>query len=105
MFSQYDDTFDGCVFRNNAFGIYSRAGISYLRNSRFENSSVCDYNVGVFWMFNSGAPTSSTHYYYKAQLSIIPLMSVTGDNDTFACTGVGVCSATRDIGRFANVRV
>jgi hypothetical protein len=52
-FNDYDDTFDGCVFRNLAFGLYSRAGISYLRNTRFENSSVCDVNVGVFWAFNS----------------------------------------------------
>lgn len=44
---------DGCVFRNLAFGLYSRSGISYLRNTRFENSSVCDVNVGVFWAFNS----------------------------------------------------
>lgn len=52
-FNDYDDTFDGCVFRNLAFGLYSRSGISYLRNTRFENSSVCDVNVGVFWAFNS----------------------------------------------------
>jgi hypothetical protein len=35
------------------FGIYSRAGIFYVRNTRFENSSHCDINTGIFWMFNS----------------------------------------------------
>ena len=27
-FNDYDNTFDGCVFRNLAFGLYSRSGIS-----------------------------------------------------------------------------
>lgn len=37
-FNDYDDTFDGCLFRGLDFGVYSRAGISYLRNTRFEGS-------------------------------------------------------------------
>ena len=43
----YDNAMDGNLFRNNQVGVLSRAGIFYLRNSRFENSSVCDIVAGA----------------------------------------------------------
>ena len=50
-FNDYDNTVDGCLFRNNAVGISSGSGNSYVRNTRFENSSVYDYGAGwVFWL-------------------------------------------------------
>ena len=48
-----DNTFDGCLWRNNSVSVYSRAGISYIRNSRFESSSVCDWVIGDYELFNS----------------------------------------------------
>jgi hypothetical protein len=53
FFNDYDQTFDGCLWRNNSISIYSRAGISYVRNSRFERSSVCDIVIGDYELFSS----------------------------------------------------
>jgi hypothetical protein len=53
-FNDYDNTIDGCLFRNNRVGIATGSGNSYVRNTRFENSSECDYDSGwVFWLFSS----------------------------------------------------
>eukprot|EP00035_Acanthoeca_spectabilis_P000344 m.72715 g.72715 ORF g.72715 m.72715 type:complete len:920 (+) comp10147_c0_seq1:27-2786(+) len=53
-FNDYDNTFDGCLFRNNGIGIDVGSGNSYVRNTRFENSSVYDYNAGwVYWLHSS----------------------------------------------------
>ena len=34
FFNAYDNAFDGVLFRNIGVGIYSRAGINYIRNTR-----------------------------------------------------------------------
>jgi hypothetical protein len=53
-FNDYDNTIDGCLFRNNGIGITGGRGNSYVRNTRFENSSKYDYSPGrVFWLFSS----------------------------------------------------
>ena len=53
FFNDYDNTFDGCLWRNNTISLYSRAGISYIRNSRFEASSMCDIVLGDYELFSS----------------------------------------------------
>eukprot|EP01043_Picozoa_sp_COSAG02_P005894 COSAG02_NODE_163_length_32424_cov_21.759010_12_plen_889_part_00 len=53
FFNDYDMTFDGCLWRNNSVSVYSRAGLSYIRNSRFESSSVCDIVIGDYELFSS----------------------------------------------------
>jgi hypothetical protein len=53
-FNDYDNTIDGSLFRNNEIGINTGSGNSYVRNSRFENSSSYDYSSGwVFWLFSA----------------------------------------------------
>jgi hypothetical protein len=53
FFNCYDNTFDGVLFRDLEVGIYSRAGIMYVRNSRFERSAVCDIVNGAYELFSS----------------------------------------------------
>lgn len=59
---------DGVLFRNLGVGIYSRAGINYVRNSRFENSSVCDMVFGDYAFFSSVHRVSSvgSHQFISA---------------------------------------
>jgi hypothetical protein len=53
-FNDYDNTFDGCLFRNNGIGVECGAANAYIRNCRFENSSSYDINAGwVYWLHSS----------------------------------------------------
>jgi hypothetical protein len=53
-FNDYDNTFDGCLFRNNGIGVECGAANAYIRNCRFENSSLYDINAGwVYWLHSS----------------------------------------------------
>ena len=54
-----DLTHEPLAVRSHKYGIYSRAGIFYVRNTRFENSTQCDMNTGIFWMFNNAHRVSS----------------------------------------------
>ena len=48
-----EHTFDGCLFRNNGAGIAATKGNSYIRNTRFENSSDVDISLEIFWSFST----------------------------------------------------
>ena len=48
-----EHTFDGCLFRNNGAGIAATKGNVYVRNTRFENSSVVDISLEIFWSFST----------------------------------------------------
>ena len=53
-FNDYDNTIEGCLFRNNDVGVYVGAGNAYIRNTRFENSSTVDMRLGwVWWLVHS----------------------------------------------------
>jgi hypothetical protein len=53
-FNALDNAIDGCLFRNNVFGINSIHGTAYVTNSRFEASSGCDMGFsGASWNHNT----------------------------------------------------
>ena len=45
-FNDYDNTIDGCEFRNCGTGVFDNKGNFYARNCHFENSRVADFSVG-----------------------------------------------------------
>lgn len=44
-FNDYDNSFDGCEFRDCGTGIYDMKGNFYARNCHFERSRVVDFNI------------------------------------------------------------
>ena len=53
-FNALDNAVDGCLFRNNLYGLYGREGTAYVTNSRFENSTAADMAfVGAGWNHNT----------------------------------------------------
>ncbi|HEY3378553.1 MAG TPA: glycosyl hydrolase family 28-related protein, partial [Armatimonadota bacterium] len=42
QFNAYDNTFSGCEFQDNAYGVYCYAGNWYIRNCHFERSTTSD---------------------------------------------------------------
>ena len=93
-FNDYDNTIDGCLFRNNAVGINTGSGNSYVRNTRFENSSSYDYSSGwVYWLFSSihrcvSVGSDRFAAVRKTHISYAPF-SILTENDHFTKTGSG----------------
>jgi len=45
-FNDYDNTVDGCEFRNCGIGVFDNKGNFYVRNSHFEGSREADFVIG-----------------------------------------------------------